>query len=134
MKTKLKTESKFIVNPENRVVICVMDVDAQLHEFKSWYMVDYDDWKVKAPMVKNSYGKFTVKATARCNPNDTFNETIGKRIAESRAKVKAFRIAKNIWSCITKKLFNEYNISMEMYENCKAMEKFESNHVKELSE
>lgn len=132
MKT-VRTTSEFIVKPEEKVVICTMDVDMRLIKFDSWDMTDPSMWKAKAPMVYSIYGVFTVTAKARCNPNDTFNEVIGKRIAESRAKSKAFRIAKNVWSCIAEKLLDEYNISMKMYKNCAAMEEIESNHVKELS-
>ena len=131
MKT-VRTTSEFIVKPEEKVVICTMDVDMRLIKFDSWDMTDPSMWKAKAPMVDSIYGVFTVTAKARCNPNDTFNEVIGKRIAESRAKSKAFRIAKNVWSCIAEKLLDEYNISMKMYKNCAAMEEIESNHVKEL--
>lgn len=134
MKTKLRTESKFIVKPEEKVVVCTMNVNMRLIKFDSWNMTDPSMWKAKAPMVDNFYGMFTVTAKAKCAPDDTFDETIGKRIAESRAKSKAFRIAKNVWSCIAEKLLNEYNISMEMYKNCEAMEKIETNHAKELSE
>lgn len=133
MKTKLRTESKFIVKPEEKVVVCAMNVDMQLLKFDSWDMIEISDWKAKAPMVNNLYGMFTVTAKAKCAPDDKFDEVIGKRIAESRAKSKAFRIAKNVWSCIAEKLLNEYNISMEMYKNCAAMEEIESNHAKELS-
>ena len=133
MKTKLKTESKFIVKPEEKVVVCVMNADIQLLKFDSWDMIKISDWKAKAPMVNNSCGMFTVTAKAKCATDDKFDEVIGKRIAESRAKSKAFRIAKNVWSCIAEKLLNEYNISMEMCKNCEAMEKIETNHAKELS-
>ena len=69
-----------------------------------------------------------------CNPNDTFDEVIGKRIAESKAKTKAFKIAKNVWNCIAKGLAKKANIANIMAKNCAAMEEIESNHVKELSE
>ena len=71
---------------------------------------------------------------ANCNPNDTFDEVTGKRIAESRAKTKAFKIAKNVWNCIAKGLTEKANIANTMAKNCAAMEEIESNHVKELSE
>lgn len=133
MRTKLITKSKFIINPKSKVVICVMNVDPQLCGSELWHTIESETWKLKAPMVDNIFGKFTVKAVAKCNPNDTFDEAIGRKIAESKAKVKAFRIAKNIWSCIAKRLLNEHTIAMEMYSNCRAMEKFEFNHVEELS-
>ena len=133
MKTKLRTDSEFIVKPENKVVVCNMRVSMQLFDSSLWGYTDPYWWATKAPMV-NGYGEFTVTAKARCNPNDTFDEVTGKRIAESRAKSKAFRIAKNVWNCIAKSLTKKANIANTMAKNCAAMEEIESNHVKELSE
>ena len=133
MKTKLRTNSEFIVKPENKVVVCNMRVSMQLFDSNLWSHTDPDWWATKAPMV-NGYGEFTVTAKARCNPNDTFDEVTGKRIAESKAKTKAFKIAKNVWNCIAKSLTKKANIANTMAKNCAAMEEIESNHVKELSE
>ena len=133
MKTKLRTDSKFIVKPENKVVVCNMRVDMQFVDSNLWAYMDTKWWATKAPMV-DDFGKFTVIAKARCNPNDTFDEVIGKRIAESKAKTKAFKIAKNVWNCIAKGLTKRANIANTMAKNCAAMEEIESNHVKELSE
>ena len=133
MKTKLRTDSEFIVKPENKVVVCNMRVSMQLFDSILWSYTDPDWWATKAPMV-NGYGEFTVTAKARCNPNDTFDVVTGKRIAESKAKTKAFKIAKNVWNCIAKSLTKKANIANIMAKNCAAMEEIESNHVKELSE
>ena len=134
MKTKLRTDSEFIVKPENKVVVCNMRVDMQLVASNLWAYMDTKWWATtKAPMV-DDFGKFTVTAKARCNPNDTFDEVTGKRIAESKAKTKAFKIAKNVWSCIAKNLTKKANIANIMAKYCAAMEEIESNHVKELSE
>ena len=133
MKTKLRTNSEFIVKPENKVVVCNMRASMQLFDSILWGYTDPEWWATKAPMV-NGYGEFTVTAKARCNPNDTFDEVTGKRIAESKAKTKAFKIAKNVWNCIAKGLTKKANIANTMAKNCAAMEEIESNHVKELSE
>ena len=90
MKTKLRTESKFIVKPENKVVVCIMKVDMQLTNSECWYSIDPKWWATKAPKV-NYCGEFIVTAIARCNSEDTFDEATGKKIAESRAKSKAFK-------------------------------------------
>ena len=131
MKTRLRTNSEFIVKPENKVVVCIMKVDMQLINSECWYFVNSAWWTTKAPMV-NDYGEFTVTAKARCNPNDTFDEVIGKRIAESKAKTKAFKIAKNVWNCIAKGLAKKANTANTMAKNCAAMEEIESNHVKDV--
>ena len=133
MKTRLRTKSEFIVKSENTVVVCIMKVDMQLIDSGCWCLINPKWWATKAPMV-NDYGEFTVTAKARCNPSDTFGKTIGKRIAESRAKAKAFKTAKNVWNCIAKALTEKANMVSTLAKNCEAMEEIESNHVKELSE
>lgn len=133
MKTKLRTNSEFIVKSENKVVVCNMKASMQLLDSNLWNYIDSDWWATKAPMV-NGCGEFTVTAKARGNPNDTFDEVTGKRIAESKAKTKAFKIAKNVWSCIAKSLTKKADIANIMAKICAAMEEIESNHVKELSE
>lgn len=131
MKTKVVTEPKFIVKPENKVVICNMRVDMKLMDSELWSVIRRQWWITKAPEV-NDFGEFVVTAKARCNSVDTFDETIGKRIAESRAKAKAFKIAKNVWNCIAKELYNNSKLAEERAKNCKIVEEVELKHVKEL--
>lgn len=132
MKTGIKTEPKFIVKPEDKVVVCKMKVDMQLNKPEYWDYTLQINWRDKAPMV-NYKGEFTVTAKARCSSEDTFDEVIGKRIAESRAKAKAFKIAKNVWSCIAKDLSSKAKTAEKMAENCTIVEEVEVRHVTELS-
>lgn len=131
MKTKVVTEPKFIVKPENKVVICNMRVDMQLRESEIWPIIREEWWDTKAPKV-NYFGEFVVTAKARCNSVDTFDETVGKRIAESRAKAKAFKIAKNVWDCIVEGLYNSTKVAEERAKNCKIVEEVELRHVEKL--
>lgn len=133
MKTRVRTTSKFIVNPENKVVVCNMKVSMQLPYSECWGQINPAWWATKAPMV-NSLGVFTVTAKARCNSDDTFDEATGKKIAESRAKAKAFKTAKNVWDCIAKGFVENAKIAEVMTKNCAAVEEIEVNHVKKLSE
>ena len=133
MKTRVRTTSKFIVKPENKVVVCNMSVDMQLFDSECWVQMDPAWWATKAPMV-NSFGEFTVTAKARCNSDDTFDEATGKKIAESRAKAKAFKTAKNVWYCIAKGFVESAKMAEVMTKNCAAVEEIEINHVKKLSE
>lgn len=133
MRTRVKTESKFIVKPENKVVVCNMSVDMQLNKSECWNQMDNDCWKDKAPMVSYN-GRFTVTAIARCNSEDTFDEATGKKIAESRAKAKAFKIARNVWDCIAKNLAKQAYIAEQMTKNCELVREVEVKHVEKLSE
>ena len=80
----------------------------------------------------NHFGEFTVTAKAKCNSDDTFDEAIGKRIAEARAKVKAFKIAKNVWSCIAKDFAEQTQIAERMMKSCEEVEKIEFKHESEI--
>lgn len=133
MKTRVRTTSKFIVKPENKVVVCNMSVDMQLFDSKLWNHIDPAWWATKAPMV-NDFGEFIVTAKARCNSDDTFDEATGKKIAESRARSKAFKTAKNVWDCIAKGFVENAKMAEVMTKNCAAVEEIEVNHVKKLSE
>lgn len=130
MKTNVRTNSRFIVKPEDRVVICKMAVNMKLLDLECWHRIA-TVWETKAPMV-NDFGKFTVIAKAKCNSNDTFDEAIGKRIAEARAKVKAFKIAKNVWSCIAKDFAEHTQIAKRMMKSCEEVEKIELKHESEI--
>ena len=69
---------------------------------------------IKSNTVKVGEAVFKVKGVAKCNPNDTYDETLGKRIAFSKAFItghKKFRFIIN--SCHTALI----NKSMEMSVN-----------------
>jgi hypothetical protein len=51
-----------------------------------------------------SHEGFTVVGIARCDESDSFNEVTGKRVAESKAKIKAYSIAQCIIDNITELL------------------------------
>lgn len=131
-RTKIKTESEFIVKPEDRLVVCKMRVDMQIFDFEFWRFIDSDWWYSKAPIVDN-LGHFTVTAKAKCSTDDIFSESKGKRIAESKAKAKAFKISSNVWDCITKGITEYAKVAGTFASNCAAMEAIEIEHVKELS-
>lgn len=133
MKTRVRTTSKFIVKPEKKVVVCNMSVDMQMNKSGGYRYIDPIWWAAKFPKV-NCYGEFTVTAKARCNSDDTFDETTGKKIAESRAKSKAFKTAKNVWDCIAKGFVENAKMAEVMTKNCAAVEEIEVNYVKKLSE
>ena len=79
------TDTKFHVDAKNKVVICELKVDMQMHKHPAWIAIDNTTWKKKFPNV--SYDEeFTVKAKARCNNTDTFDEKKGKRIEENHVK------------------------------------------------
>lgn len=69
--------------------------------------------------------KRVVTGVAKCNPNDTFDETLGQRIAEGRAKRAMFQKLRNSVDNIRQKLVGE------AYIQCKRARK-ETRHIQEL--
>ena len=51
---------------------------------------------IKSNTVKVGEAVFKVKGVAKCNPNDTYNETLGKRIAFSKAFITGHKKFKHI--------------------------------------
>lgn len=47
---------------------------------------------------KNPVQKFSVTGTAKCSPNDVLDADYGRKLADSRAKLSAYKIASNIIS------------------------------------
>ena len=94
MKINIKKEDcKFIVKPEERMVICVIDgghIKNLLTDFVSDF--DFPDMEMYMPfpaarklLMPNSFmGK------AVCAPEDEWNEETGRKIAYSRAKHKLY--------------------------------------------
>lgn len=125
----LKTE--YHVDRENKVVLCTLHVDTQLPKHPAWVSISQDFFAKRFPFI--SYGgEFIVKAKARCNKEDEFDEVVGKRIAESRAKVKAFSIARRMWECITMNLMRAAKQCNHTKCACEIAETKEREHVKEL--
>lgn len=126
------TDTKFYVDTENKVVVCELKVDMQMHKHPAWIAIDNTMWKKKFPNVSYD-GEFTVKAKARCNNTDTFDETVGKRIAESRAKAKMFKIASRVWATCREALTDMAGRCHVSSVACDHAEMVENNHVLELT-
>ena len=100
MKNGVKIEKvKYIVNTEKKITICIMqcwiDYDKTLPKVDIYRCM----WGKKLPHIDRN-GTFTVKAIAKCSKEDVFNENIGKKLAESRANLKAFNIAAKFYGVI----------------------------------
>lgn len=129
MKNRVKiTKENYIVNPEKKIVVCILECDMQLQRHPIWNEIYPYMW-VNLPLV-SACGEFKVKAIARCNEEDTFDEEVGKRIAESRAKGKAFATAAKVYKEIEKYFLNCAAFVNESVEACEQTVKAEENHVK----
>lgn len=104
MKNRVKiVKSDFFVNPEKKIVVCVLECDMQLEKHPTWNDIHFYMWSNSRV---GSNGMFTVKAIARCNERDIFDENLGKKIAESKANCKAFTIAEKVYKEVEKYFLN----------------------------
>ena len=69
---------------------------------------------IKNNAIKVGEAMFKVKGVAKCNPNDTYNETLGKRIAFSKAFITGHKKFKFIIECCYYALAAK---KMDMYNN-----------------
>lgn len=108
MKTGIEfTSIDYSVNKEKGVVACIMRVGIYGEHHK-------------------------VIGKAKCSPEDSFDETKGRRIAESRAKKTVYKLAKNLY-----KEFIEIHIQCSRkFEHlahlCDCLEKRENFHIHKL--
>lgn len=131
MRNRVKiTKANYIVNPEKKVVVCVLECDMQLCKHPAWDDIYSNMW-ANLPLVSNN-GTFKVRAIARCNEEDSFDEEAGKRIAESRAKGKAFATAAKVYKEIEKYFLNCAALVNESVEACEQAVKVEKAHVELL--
>lgn len=132
MRSNLKIEKiDYRVNEEKRTVACILTCDMQLRKHPAFDMHFYSQWRKRMPKV-DCNGEFTVSATAKCNEDDTFDVEVGKRIAESRAKQKAFGIAGRVYV----EVFNEVVRAAELIglsiNACTNAFDVEEKHIEEL--
>ena len=124
-------KSTFYVDESNKVVVCTLECDMQLNKHPAWDAIDYRMFK-NFPNA-HYYGKFTVKAKARCNATDTFDVETGKRIAESRAKAKMFNISSRVYKLCSDALTKLAKECSNSSVACEQAMMIENDHVLELT-
>lgn len=126
------TNTKFIVDSVNKVIVCELRCNLQLDKHPAWRALDIAMWVKRFPYIDYK-GDFTVKAKVRCNNIDTFDERKGKMIAESRAKVKMFSIASRLWKDCSDAINTMAIQCSATSKSCLDAEIIERNHVRELT-
>ena len=124
-------KSSFHVDEANKVVVCTLECDMQLDKHPAWNSIDCGMFK-NIPYA-NWYGKFTVKAKARCNATDTFSVETGKRIAESRAKAKMFNTTSRIYKLCSDALTKLAKECSNSSVACEQASMIENDHVLDLT-
>ena len=110
----MKTNSRIVdshtyVNAKKRTVAVRLRYEVDLSKFKNFDQISCltDFWDIifdNADVLNNKF-YFEVVGKSKCAPEDTFDETLGYRIADSRAQAEAMRKLGNIYVDIANKLF-----------------------------
>lgn len=124
-------KSTFHVDEANKVVVCTLECDMQLHKHPAWNAIDCEMFK-SFPYVSWG-GKFIVKAKARCNATDTFSVETGRMIAESRAKAKMFNISSRVYKLCSDALTKLAKECSNSSVACEQAMMIENDHVLELT-
>lgn len=133
MKSNLKIEKiTYRVNEEKKTVVCILDCDMQLDKHPAFDNHIFPrQWSRRMPRVEWC-GVFSTSAIARCNADDVFDLETGKRIAESRAKKKAFSIAWRVYAEILRDLVEASKLIQSSIAACAFAEKTEDEHIDKL--
>ena len=71
---------------------------------------------------------------AKCHENDNFNSTTGMRIAESRAKEKAYRAARNVLNKMLEDFEDFTSVIKYSTNSFKSLYESETEHLKKLTD
>lgn len=88
-----KQEYKYIVIPESRMVVCECTTEINWWDLKNDIFHNVpNDWgrNLESVFKYSNCPVFTIRAVAKAHPDDTFDETKGKRVAKSKANIKVY--------------------------------------------
>lgn len=131
MNKQFKNRMRFVKTGFTKVgntTICKMCVDLQLKDSSLNGMID------NAVMDRSNtkFGRFSVIGKAKLNPEDKFNEVKGKRIAESRAKHKAYSRANTIINSLIESAEKQLQAAKKYANQLDTCKNRESEHINEL--
>ena len=78
----------FYINEEKRTVVC--KITGILRGFSGWNESNLVERHPATVWAGIGEAEMTFTGKAKCCPGDKWNETVGRQIAESRAKMKAY--------------------------------------------
>ena len=124
MRTRLKVEDlRYIVKEEEGIVICLLTGELDLirdREFDNFF-------------ISKNYTLINTKGIAKCSKEDKFDVSLGKRIAESKAKKAAFIQASLNYKNIADNIEKALDVAEELNSNCRFAAITEMKHLDELS-
>ena len=132
MKNRVRIIKKeFKVDEKDKVVVCELLFTLQLLGSKA--IPNIMDIPGRLAKEAISMGDTLVyRGKARCSSDDTFDEAVGCRIAECRAKTKMFKVARNVWKTLGDDLVERAASCHILGDACNAAMNIEKEHLKEL--
>lgn len=130
-----KQEYKYIVIPEARMVVCECTTEVNWWDLKNSVFHDVpNDWdkNVESVFKYNNCPVFTVRAVAKAHPDDTFDETKGKRVAKSKANIKVYHKIRKCLSKMHSAILSKQVSLAEHYKDLIILMKTEINHLDNL--
>ena len=131
MRTNTKLiETKTYVNRDKRSIIVVQKYELDIFALKNFVEAAEAcaDVKNYAQYSITPIGKFkfennklvlTVSGKSRCMPNDKFDETLGFRIADTRAQAKAMKIFAKFYEGLYNLIYDNFVCDVQSkYDNC----------------
>lgn len=127
-------DRKFKTNKEKNTVVCIMKCQINFPEdLEAPYLPNKVYHKLQKILgAKYHYLPFFVIGTSKCHSEDTFDEVIGKRIAESRAKKEAYEKATLVWREIGLYYHSLWAHCTKLYNACSSAKKIEKEHIDKL--
>lgn len=132
-KTTFKKSSKFRVYRIKNNFKCVANCLLQGIDKSDEKLAEKLQKKFKDIRITDKGIEFEMYTLAKCHPNDSFDETKGRTLAESRCKRKVFTRSKKILECIFKYKEAEYQKAQKSLKRYNALVDVETDHVMRLS-
>lgn len=130
MRTRVQiVERSFYVNHDKKTVTCVIKTESCTLNHPSRDYINSAVWETHD---KALFSDHTFVGIAKCSPLDEFNEEKGKRIAESKAKVKAFKAYNKMYTKVSDLIKNALVDVLNTALACKYASETELKHIKEL--
>lgn len=122
------SKKQFYIDEKKKTVTCVLIGEVNGYDINSLRYL-YTECNIELPdadLKGNNSGKFKAVGKAVCSEEDKFDETLGKRLAENKAKYKLSEIADrylNAYIVSTNKLIKNLKESKKVVKKFKENEK-----------
>lgn len=123
----------FRVNPGKKTVVCIIKCNINWpEEVDTTYNGKFYDYVTDTTGAKGWARDFTVVGMSKCHADDTFDEVLGRRIAESRAKKEAYEKALLLWKKIHAHYSRCAEVALRMMAACDDAKNVEKEHINKL--